>query len=50
VLVGFTLIICCTFINDIASEYYFSALSSSCDQFLRCKSDIEEKWPKSMKY
>lgn len=25
------------------SGYYFSALSSSCDQFLRCKSDIEEK-------
>ncbi len=25
------------------SGYYFFALSSSCDQFLRCKSDIEEK-------
>jgi len=25
------------------SGYYFSALSSSCDQFLRCKSNIEEK-------
>ena len=25
------------------SGYYFSALSSSCDQFLRCNSDIEKK-------
>ena len=25
------------------SGYYFSALSNSCDQFLRCKSDIEAK-------
>ena len=41
--VGCTLIICYTFIKDIASGYYFSALSSSCDQFLWCKSDIEKK-------
>ena len=35
-----------TFIKDIAvyyEWYYFSALSSSCVQFLRCNSDIEEK-------
>ena len=25
------------------SGYYFSSLSSICDHFLRCKSDIEEK-------